>query len=157
VSGTAAIQVTQTVPPPPTVARIVVSPANPTVNVGNTVQLSATAYDASGNQLGGLTFTWSSSDTTHARVSSVGLVTGVAAGSAVIGAATGSVTGTAPIQVTSVAPPPPSGCANPQAGWIWCDDFEQDRTSSYFEYIPENGSFTRTARPACARAGPRGR
>lgn len=34
-------------------------------------------------------------------------------------------------------------CANPRPEWIWCDDFEQDRTSSYFEYQAENGSFSR--------------
>src|SRR5687768_6731531 len=36
-------------------------------------------------------------------------------------------------------------CASPQPGWIWCDDFEQDRLGSYFEYVGTNGSFARTA------------
>ncbi len=46
-------------------------------------------------------------------------------------------------------PPPPSGlaneCAAPRAGWIWCDDFDQDRLNSYFEYVPNNNSFVREA------------
>jgi hypothetical protein len=42
-------------------------------------------------------------------------------------------------------PPPAPGCANPRPGWIWCDDFEQDRTASYFQYDRRNGSFTRQA------------
>src|SRR5438270_7230133 len=37
------------------------------------------------------------------------------------------------------------GCANPRPGWIWCDDFEQDRSASYFAYDSRNGSFTREA------------
>ncbi len=31
----------------------------------------------------------------------------------------------------------------PKAGWIFCDDFEADRTTSYFETDHANGSFTR--------------
>ncbi len=34
-------------------------------------------------------------------------------------------------------------CAHPESTWIWCDDFEKDRLSSYFEYVPDNGSFVR--------------
>jgi len=37
------------------------------------------------------------------------------------------------------------GCSSSKPGWIWCDDFEQDRTSSYFEYARANNSFTRAA------------
>lgn len=36
-------------------------------------------------------------------------------------------------------------CATPGAGWIWCDDFEQNRLSRYFEYDEAGGSFTRVA------------
>jgi Bacterial Ig-like domain (group 2) len=142
--GTASVQVTQVAPPP--VARVVVSPASPTVTAGATLQLSAAVYDASNNQLSGQTISWSSSDTGIARTSATGLVTGIAAGNAVVTATSGGVKGTASLTVTSASPPPPpTGCTNPQPGWLWCDDFEQDRTSSYFEYVPENGSFVRTA------------
>jgi hypothetical protein len=34
-------------------------------------------------------------------------------------------------------------CAKPQPGWIWCDDFEEDRLSRYFEYDDKDGSFVR--------------
>jgi hypothetical protein len=34
-------------------------------------------------------------------------------------------------------------CATPKAAWIWCDDFEQDRLGSYFEYKDFNGRFLR--------------
>src|SRR5690606_27065922 len=54
---------------------------------------------------------------------------------------------------TPPAGPPPSGapasldreCSSPQAGWIWCDDFESDRLARYFEYDQQNGSFARTS------------
>lgn len=36
-------------------------------------------------------------------------------------------------------------CSSAAAAWIWCDDFEQNRLPSYFEYDERNGSFTRTA------------
>src|SRR5690606_7117219 len=39
---------------------------------------------------------------------------------------------------TPPPPPPVTGvpvneCASPKPEWIWCDDFEQDRRSAYFE------------------------
>lgn len=34
-------------------------------------------------------------------------------------------------------------CAAAKAEWVWCDDFEQDRSASYFEVLPGNGSFVR--------------
>jgi len=34
-------------------------------------------------------------------------------------------------------------CASPEPGWIWCDDFDVDRLSSYFEVESPGGSFTR--------------
>ena len=32
-------------------------------------------------------------------------------------------------------------CSNPQAAWIWCDDFETNQLSSYFEYDNSGGDF----------------
>jgi hypothetical protein len=34
-------------------------------------------------------------------------------------------------------------CTRSVAEWIWCDDFEQDRLTSYFEYDTARGSFRR--------------
>ncbi|HJU67407.1 MAG TPA: Ig-like domain-containing protein [Gemmatimonadaceae bacterium] len=58
-----------------------VAPADTTVRVGNTVQLTATLRAANNAVLTGRPVTWTSSDTTIARVSGTGLVTGVAASS----------------------------------------------------------------------------
>ncbi len=58
-------------------------------------------------------------------------------------------TGTPPPPPPPPPPPGPQGlaneCAQPDAAWIWCDDFDQDRLGSYFEYATDNNSFLRTA------------
>ena len=87
-------------PPPPTVASVVVTPSTATlVSLGETVQLTASAQDASGTAIPGQTFTWSSSDGSVATVSPSGLVTAVAAGSATITAATAGISGAAAIRI----------------------------------------------------------
>lgn len=43
-------------------------------------------------------------------------------------------------------PPPPASvaeCSAPQPGWVFCDDFETDRLSRYFEYNSASGAFVR--------------
>jgi Bacterial Ig-like domain (group 2) len=75
----------------PVVARVVVSPTTSSVDVGQTVQFGAQAFDASGAMLS-RSFTWASSDTTKATVDANGLVTGVAAGAVSITATADSVT-----------------------------------------------------------------
>ena len=71
VSGASAVTVT-----PVPVASIVVTPAAPNVVAGQTVQLTATVKDASGNVLTGRQVAWSSSNTLRATVNpTTGLVT----------------------------------------------------------------------------------
>src|SRR5207249_2531354 len=79
-SGTATVTVT----PPASVASVTVTPATPSIGVGNTVQLTATLKDSAGNTLTGRTVTWASGSTSIATVNSSGLATGVAAGSSTI-------------------------------------------------------------------------
>jgi hypothetical protein len=83
-----------------------VAPASPSVQVGATVQLSAVTRDAGGNVLTGRAITWSSSNTTVATVSSVGLVSGLVAGSATITATSAGQSGTAALTVSAVPPAP---------------------------------------------------
>jgi YVTN family beta-propeller protein len=85
---------------PPAVVSVVVTPASATLgSLGETVQLTASARDASGNTTSGKTFTWSSSDESLAMVSSSGEVTALANGSVTITATTDGVNGTAAILV----------------------------------------------------------
>jgi uncharacterized protein YjdB len=81
------------------VAAVTVSAPLKNIDVGNTAQLSAVAYDQTGAQLVGVTFQWVSSDMTIATVSNTGVVTGVAVGSARISALAGTVSGFADVTV----------------------------------------------------------
>ena len=86
----------------PAVASVSVSPTSATLRVSNTSQLTATVRDAGGNVLTGYTVTWSSSATAAATISSTGLVTAVAPGSATITATSSGKSGTSAITVTLV-------------------------------------------------------
>jgi formylglycine-generating enzyme required for sulfatase activity len=70
--------------------------------VGGTQQLTASARDAAGNALTGRQVTWASSAPAVATVSTLGVVTAVAAGSATITATVEGVNGTAAVLVTQV-------------------------------------------------------
>lgn len=71
--------------PPSMVQRVSVSPSSVTLTAPDgTQQLSATAYDATGKVVSGVSFDWVSSDSGVADVSSNGLVHARAAGTAVI-------------------------------------------------------------------------
>src|SRR6266511_327269 len=107
-SGSAAVTVT-----PVPVASVAVSPATASILVGQTVQLTGTPKDASGNALSGRVVTWGSSNNSIATVTSSGLVSGVAAGSATITATSEGQSGAsavtvaaAPVPVASVAVTP---------------------------------------------------
>ncbi len=84
------------------VTGVSLSTTSASVSIGETVQLTATvAPDDASNQ----GVTWSSSDTDVATVSSKGVVTGVATGSATITVTTsdGGYTATASVEVTSIS------------------------------------------------------
>jgi uncharacterized protein YjdB len=84
------------------VASVSVGPTTASVQAGQTVQLTATPKDASGNALSGRTVTWTSSNVGVATVSGAGLVSGVAAGTVTITATSEGRSGAATVSVTSV-------------------------------------------------------
>ena len=89
---------------PPSVASVAVTPSTATlVSLGETIQLAASALDASGNAVADKTFTWSSSDDSIATVSDAGLVTAVVDGPVTITATTAGVEGTAAIEIAQEA------------------------------------------------------
>jgi uncharacterized protein YjdB len=96
-SGTSTITVS-VVP----VASVAVSPLSAGIRVGGTTQLTAATLDSIGGALTGRVVTWGSSDATVATVSSGGLVTGVAAGTATITATSESKSGASTITVTKI-------------------------------------------------------
>jgi glucose/arabinose dehydrogenase len=93
---------------PRPVTSVTVTAPTTTIQVGQTVQLTATARDADGTVLEGKSFEWTSGIETVASVSSTGLVTGLAKGLSEIRATTEGETGRLVITV-DVAPPPDPG------------------------------------------------
>jgi trimeric autotransporter adhesin len=87
------------------VESVVVRPNPASVEVGKTIQLTATLTAANGTELTGRPITWSSSDETRATVDQTGKVTGKAPttlGTAVVITATSEgKSGTAEVHVTS--------------------------------------------------------
>lgn len=102
----------------PAIAAITVSPSTGSLAVGATQQFTATAKDANGNTINGVTFTWASSNTGVATINGSGMATGVAAGSSNITASAGGITGptialtvtatTSAIASISISPSAPS-------------------------------------------------
>ena len=78
-----------------TVASITVSPTSGSVSVNGDQTFTATALDSNGQTVTGQTFTWTSSNTTVASITSAGVATGLTAGSSQITASTAGVTSTA--------------------------------------------------------------
>ncbi len=73
------------------VASISVTGAVSSITYRSTQQFSATAYDSSGNKVGGQSFTWSSSDPSVATIDAKGVATGVGLGSTDITAEDGTI------------------------------------------------------------------
>ena len=90
-------------PTPPAVARVDVSPQNPSVRPGQSVAFSAVTVDASGIALTGRTILWSSSATNVATISSSGSAVAVAAGTTTITATSEGRSGSTVLTV--LAPP----------------------------------------------------
>jgi uncharacterized protein YjdB len=84
------------------VASVTVTTTKDTVQIGQTITFTATTKDGGGGTLTGRLVTWSSSDTTIAKVNSSGQVTGRAAGAAVITATSEGVSGTHGVTVIPV-------------------------------------------------------
>ncbi len=91
---------------PAPVASVTLSPATASITTGQAATFAATVRDASGNVLTGNTITWSSTNTAVATVSSAGIATAVAVGTATIRGTTGGQTGSATLTVTATTPNP---------------------------------------------------
>ena len=146
VSGSAAVTVAQEV------RGVEVLPAAETVSAGDTVRLTAEAWDPNGFAVPGVEFTWSSSDAAIATVDGSGLVLGIAEGAVTITAASPSVPGTAGI---TVAHPDWTALATlyeatQGAGWIDIDGWMSDRPIGQWHGVTtdESGRVTAVRLPA---------
>lgn len=88
---------------PASVAQVAVSPAEVQLDaLEATTQLEAAAFDESGDDVPGVTFTWSSSDESVVTVDDSGLLTAVGQGSATVTAEARGVSGTASVTVDQI-------------------------------------------------------
>jgi uncharacterized protein YjdB len=85
-------------------SKIVVTPAAPSVNVGDNTQLTATAYDVKGNVVPGGDIKWSSSQDKVAKVGDDGTITGRSAGTTTITASSGKLSGSTVVTVKVPVP-----------------------------------------------------
>ena len=82
------------------VTRITIEPNSASLEVGDELLVRATAFNAAGATVGGVLFNWTSSASAVASVSSLGEVTGIAAGTATITAALAGLSASTTITVT---------------------------------------------------------
>ena len=95
-SGSTTVNVAQVV------SSVTVAPAEANFGaLGDTLRLTAEAFDANGHAVAGAEFSWESSDSTVATVDASGLVTTMARGSVTITATAGDVSGTSEITVVN--------------------------------------------------------
>ena len=78
----------------------VTPPVDTLLALGDTMRLTAQAFDANGHPIRGLAFAWSSGDDSVVTVDSTGLVAAAANGSTMVTAKTGDVAGSAVVTVT---------------------------------------------------------
>ena len=78
---------------------VILSPSADTIALGDTIRLAAVAFDQNGRMVTDAEFTWASRDVEVATVDALGLVRGLAEGTATITATTGSAQGTAEVSV----------------------------------------------------------
>lgn len=84
------------------VAQISISPSVPTVTLGAQLALQADVRDANGGVISGASVFWSSADTTIVSISSTGVVTGKAVGSAQVAASSGGQSARVVVSVVSI-------------------------------------------------------
>ena len=115
------------------IASLAVLPKSQTLMAGETFQLTAAPRDGRGRLLADRVFSVTVANPAVAHVSQTGLVTGVAPGSTEISVSSEGETASVSVTVRPLRAAL-SECASPKPGWIWCDDFEEDRLAAYFEY-----------------------
>src|SRR3989449_10017775 len=129
--GGASDSATVTVTPVP-VAPVVVTPSTASVSVGQTTQLTATPLDSTGAPLTGRAVSWASDNAGVATVSGSGLVSGVAAGSAIITATIETKGGTAAITVST---------ASGSSPWMTMDFSQYPSTAALLADVGGNSAY----------------
>lgn len=130
-SGQAAISVTGGTTQPGPVATISLTPSVASIGLGAIQPIAATLKDASGNVLSGRTITWTTSAPLIGSINTLGVVTGLLAGTTTITATSEGKSATATVTVTAAVQPPASGgiWANEPSGYPLVSDNAFDALS----------------------------
>lgn len=134
------------------VLSLALRPESTTVQAGGTVQDTTFVTDSDTSPVLDSTLIWRTLDTTIARVSPTGLVSGHAPGVTRVSVRSRRSTGAlVRYSKTRVIPDTTDGgpagecldSASVHSGWLWCDTFETSRVPRYFEYDAAAGRFVR--------------
>ncbi|NLB00053.1 MAG: PGF-pre-PGF domain-containing protein, partial [Methanomicrobiales archaeon] len=104
VTGTATVIVSDEEPVEPIVVCVEVYPSPVTLDIGDTNQFSATAFDQDDNVVAGVEFEWSCSGQDIGTIDEYGLFTALAAGTAVVTATVDGISGTADLTINAGEP-----------------------------------------------------
>jgi plastocyanin len=102
IAGKSGDRIITVAPPDLNVATVTITPATSSIAPGSSVQFTATAANAAGTALTGLTATWTSSNEAAATVSSTGLVSAIADGTTTITATISGKTATRVVTVQTI-------------------------------------------------------
>ena len=100
-------------------ATVLVTPAELTLHPGAQARLQATVRDSSGATMSSAEITWSTSNPAIVKVDGSGGIAGVAAGTAIVTATSGTARGTSVVSVEATAPP---ASENPFRGAVFYVD-----------------------------------
>ncbi|CVK34100.1 Ig-like domain-containing protein [Methanoculleus bourgensis] len=121
-------------PAPPVLARIEVSPAEATLEVGATRQFTATGYDQYGNPLSVGEIVWSSTNEAVGTIDASGMFTALAAGSTELVAEANGISGKANVTVTPAAPVLTSIAVTPESPALEIGTTQQFTATCYDQY-----------------------
>lgn len=128
----------------PTIASITISPSSASIAVGATQTFTATALDASGHTVSGVTFTWASSNTAAATINSSGVASGVSGGSTTITASASGITSSSAalsvVQPVSIASIDKTSAAPFDRLTVTGSGFDQANSGISLLFIPEDGN-----------------
>jgi uncharacterized protein YjdB len=119
----------------PPIATIEVTPASATITIGGTKQFTARAFDASHNEITGVTFTWTSTDEAVATVDQNGLATAVGLGTTTITASAQGKSDTATLNVVAPSVVINEALADPPDGLAGDANHDGVRDGSDDEFV----------------------
>ena len=126
---------------PPVLTTIEVSSETLTLYEGETQQFDATAYDQYGNEMTGITYAWTSSNTTVGTINDTGFFTAIDVGTTTIEATNGTVKGNTTVTVMA-APVLTTIGVSPETWTLYEGATQQFDATAYDQYGTEMTGIT---------------